>query len=84
VKDKDKPKEELVRELEELRWQVAERTADLRVDNAELARASRVTDEFLAGMSHELRASLTVILGMSETLQWEVFGALNGILPGVA
>jgi CheY-like chemotaxis protein len=77
VKDKDKPKEELARELEELRRQVAERTADLRVANAELARASRLTDEFLAGMSHELRTPLTAILGMSEALQGEVFGALN-------
>jgi len=77
VKDKDKDKEELARELEELRRQVAERTADLRIANAELARASRLTNEFLAGMSHELRTPLTAILGMSEALQEEVFGALN-------
>jgi CheY-like chemotaxis protein len=77
VKDKDRPKDELARELEELRRQVAERTADLRVANAELVRASRLTDEFLAGMSHELRTPLTAILGMSEVLQAEVFGALN-------
>jgi signal transduction histidine kinase/ActR/RegA family two-component response regulator len=77
VKDRDRPREELARELEELRRQAAERTADLRVADTELARASRLTDEFLAGMSHELRTPLTAILGMSEALQGEVFGTLN-------
>ena len=45
--------------------------------NAELTRATRLKDEFLANMSHELRTPLNAILGMSETLQEEIFGLLN-------
>jgi PAS domain S-box-containing protein len=56
---------------------VAERTADLSVANAELARAVRTKDEFLANMSHELRTPLNAVLGLSEALQEEVYGALN-------
>jgi PAS domain S-box-containing protein len=56
---------------------VAERTADLSVTNAELARAVRTKDEFLANMSHELRTPLNAILGLSEALQEGVYGALN-------
>jgi PAS domain S-box-containing protein len=56
---------------------VDERTADLSVANAELARAVRTKDEFLANMSHELRTPLNAVLGLSEALQEEVYGALN-------
>jgi len=56
---------------------VEERTAELRVSNAELAKAARLKDEFLASMSHELRTPLNSILGLSEALQEEVFGTLN-------
>ncbi|CAN1213335.1 histidine kinase [Tumidithrix helvetica PCC 7403] len=45
--------------------------------NAELIRATRLKDEFLANMSHELRTPLNAVLGMSEILLEEVFGALN-------
>lgn len=45
--------------------------------NSALEKASRMKDEFLASMSHELRTPLTGILGLSEVLQLEVFGALN-------
>src|SRR5829696_4824770 len=48
---------------------VAERTAELSAANAELARAVRLKDEFLASMSHELRTPLNGILGLSEALQ---------------
>ncbi len=45
--------------------------------NAELLRATRLKDEFLATVSHELRTPLNAILGMTEGLQEEIFGTLN-------
>ena len=60
-----------------LERRVAERTAELAAANAELARAARLKDEFLASMSHELRTPLNGILTMSESLQEQVYGSLN-------
>ncbi len=45
--------------------------------NQQLARATRLKDEFLASMSHELRTPLNAILGMTEGLQDLVFGPIN-------
>ncbi len=45
--------------------------------NAELARAARLKDEFLASMSHELRTPLNAILGLSEALIEEIFGSIT-------
>lgn len=45
--------------------------------NAELARAARLKDEFLASMSHELRTPLNGILGLTESLQEDIYGELN-------
>ncbi|MCG3209031.1 MAG: Sensor histidine kinase RcsC [Anaerolineae bacterium] len=61
----------------ELEQRVADRTIELSVANAELARGARLKDEFLASMSHELRTPLNAILGMSEALQEQTFGPLN-------
>ncbi len=49
----------------------------LRQTNAELTRATRLKDEFLATMSHELRTPLNAILGMTEGLLEQVFGSIN-------
>jgi signal transduction histidine kinase/CheY-like chemotaxis protein len=72
--------EKLQQELTE-RQQAETRLIDsnqqLAVSNQELARATRLKDEFLASMSHELRTPLNAILGLSESLQDEVFGAIN-------
>ncbi|MEM7011951.1 MAG: response regulator [Verrucomicrobiota bacterium] len=39
--------------------------------------ANRFKSEFLANMSHELRTPLNAVLGLSETLQLGVYGAMN-------
>jgi signal transduction histidine kinase/CheY-like chemotaxis protein len=67
----------LAEERSLLAKRVKERTAELQVVNAELARAARLKDEFLANMSHELRTPLSAILGISETLREQVYGTLN-------
>ncbi|NJN92636.1 MAG: response regulator [Anaerolineales bacterium] len=67
----------LERERATLARRVEERTAELSAANAELARASRLKDEFLASMSHELRTPLNAVLGISEALQEQVYGTLN-------
>ncbi len=56
---------------------VKERTAELSAANAQLARAVRARDEFLASMSHELRTPLNAILGMTEVLQTGAYGNLT-------
>jgi PAS domain S-box-containing protein len=45
--------------------------------NLALEKAARLKDEFLASMSHELRTPLTGILGLSEVLQMNTYGALS-------
>ncbi len=58
---------------------VEERTADLSAANADLARAARLKDEFLASMSHELRTPLNAILGLSEALIEGIYEPLTDV-----
>ena len=60
-----------------LAQRVEQRTRDLNVANAELARAARTKDMFLATMSHELRTPLTTIMGLTEMLQDQLYGPVN-------
>lgn len=62
------------KEAEEQLRQSSERIS---LANAELARATRLKDEFLTSMSHELRTPLNAILGLAEALQEEVYGCLT-------
>ncbi|MCA9953789.1 MAG: response regulator [Anaerolineales bacterium] len=77
ITDRKRAEAALEVERAQLARRVEERTADLRTANAELARAARMKDEFLASVSHELRTPLNAILGISEALQEEVFGPMN-------
>lgn len=56
---------------------VEQRTIDLSSANAQLAKAARLKDEFLAAMSHELRTPLNTVLGLGESLQEGIYGVLN-------
>jgi signal transduction histidine kinase len=67
-----------------LERRIDERTAalqlsevNLRSANADLARALRLKDEFLAMMSHELRTPLSVILSIADSLTEEIYGPLG-------
>ena len=62
---------------ETLEERVARRSEELESVNAELEKAARAKDAFLASMSHELRTPLTGILGAAELLRVGAHGPLN-------
>lgn len=77
ITEMDGLRTELKEERKNLVKRIEERTAELSLSNAQLAKAAKMKDEFLASMSHELRTPLNSILGLSEALQEEVYGSLN-------
>lgn len=69
--------ERLKQEQSQLAERVERRTRALNIANAELARAAKTKDMFLATMSHELRTPLTTIMGLTEMLQDQLYGPVN-------
>lgn len=67
----------LQQEQSRLAERVERRTRALNIANAELARAAKTKDMFLATMSHELRTPLTTIMGLTEMLQDQLYGPVN-------
>ncbi|MBK1990673.1 PAS domain S-box protein [Sphaerospermopsis aphanizomenoides BCCUSP55] len=66
-----------ITETKNVESQLRQTNERLAISNEELARATRLKDEFLSNMSHELRTPLNAILGISEALQDEAFGVIN-------
>ena len=61
----------------DLERRVAAATEELRAANQALASVAQTKDEFLASVSHELRTPLHAVLGITEAIQENVYGALN-------
>ncbi len=63
---------EYVRDITEIK-----KAEELRLENKQLAYASKAKSDFLATMSHELRTPLNSIIGFSELLKEKTAGRLN-------
>jgi PAS domain S-box-containing protein len=77
ITERKRVEQALAEERASLARRVEDRTAELSAANAQLAKAARLKDEFLASMSHELRTPLNAVLGLSESLQEQIYGQLN-------
>jgi PAS domain S-box-containing protein len=73
-----KQAEEALRQMNDILEQpVTERIAALSAANTELSKATRLKDESLASMSHELLTPLNATLELSEAVQEQLFGPLT-------
>ncbi len=84
ITERKRMSEALKRSHDDLEALVKDRTVELELSNQklkmtgeDLKRASKAKSEFLANMSHELRTPLASVIGFSEVLYDEKFGALN-------
>ncbi|MDY7022512.1 MAG: ATP-binding protein [Cyanobacteriota bacterium] len=68
---------QMAQQLQQTLEGLQENNKTLATTNAELARATRLKDEFLASMSHELRTPLNSVIGLSQALMQEVYGPLS-------
>ncbi|NJN18433.1 MAG: response regulator [Oscillochloris sp.] len=64
-------------ELQLLQAQMIRQNIELARANAQMKRATRQKDEFMSGMSHEVRTPLTSILGLSEMLSLQLVGPVS-------
>lgn len=77
-------------ELQLLKDRIQRQNVELARINAGLLRVTKLKDEFLASMSHEVRTPLTAILGLVDVLRAQLvgplsdeqMGAINGIKQG--
>lgn len=74
---KRRAQEQLENERRDLEQRISERTHALTLKNAELARAMRHKDDFLASMSHELRTPLNAVIGLTDALLEGIGGPLS-------
>jgi signal transduction histidine kinase/CHASE3 domain sensor protein len=64
-------------ELQFLNEELQMRQSEVAESNRRLEDVSRSKSDFLANMSHELRTPLNSVIGFSEVLQDQLFGAIN-------
>jgi PAS domain S-box-containing protein len=68
ITERKRAEQDILQLNRDLEQRVADRTAELKSANAQLARAAKLKDEFLATVSHELRTPLAGVVGMVELL----------------
>src|SRR3569623_2284816 len=74
--------QEHIQELEDTQKALKKASWEAKQSMRVAAEASKAKSAFLASMSHELRTPLNAIIGFSDTMQMEVFGALNARYKG--
>ncbi len=64
-------------QLEGLTESLIATTGDLRAARERAEEANRFKSNFLAQMTHELRTPLNAVIGFSDLIQQEIFGAVQ-------